>query len=90
MFPPLRAMADDSIVNILHSSGSTGMPRAIKYHLEGLFKNLISQRMSIIQIVQPIKLNSTDLLIVLQHSYGHMQDPVFEWERWRCPHSMDW
>lgn len=44
MFPQLQTMTDESIVNILHSSGSTGMPRAIKYHLEGVFKNVVNQR----------------------------------------------
>ncbi|KAH7318820.1 hypothetical protein B0J17DRAFT_584211 [Rhizoctonia solani] len=43
-FPPLKPMSDDAIVNILHSSGSTGMPRPVKFHLEGVFKNIITQR----------------------------------------------
>ncbi|KAB5591027.1 L-aminoadipate-semialdehyde dehydrogenase [Ceratobasidium theobromae] len=43
MFPRLKTMTNDSIVNILHSSGSTGMPRAVKYHLEGVFKNVVNQ-----------------------------------------------
>ncbi|CUA71917.1 L-aminoadipate-semialdehyde dehydrogenase [Rhizoctonia solani] len=42
-FPPLKPMTGDAIVNILHSSGSTGMPRPVKFHLEGVFKNTITQ-----------------------------------------------
>ncbi|KAJ1302971.1 hypothetical protein OPQ81_003262 [Rhizoctonia solani] len=42
-FPPLKPMTDNAIVNILHSSGSTGMPRPVKFHLEGVFKNIINQ-----------------------------------------------
>ncbi|KEP48049.1 putative acetyl-CoA synthetase-like protein [Rhizoctonia solani 123E] len=42
-FPPLKPMTDDAIVNILHSSGSTGMPRPVKFHLEGVFKNIVTQ-----------------------------------------------
>ncbi|CAE6436542.1 unnamed protein product [Rhizoctonia solani] len=42
-FPPLGPMDDSSISAILHSSGSTGMPKAIKYHLKGVFKNIINQ-----------------------------------------------
>ncbi|QRW17427.1 AMP binding enzyme [Rhizoctonia solani] len=42
-FPPLKTISGDTIISILHSSGSTGMPRPVKFHLEGLFKNLITQ-----------------------------------------------
>ncbi|CAE6440754.1 unnamed protein product [Rhizoctonia solani] len=42
-FSPLKPMAGDDIVNILHSSGSTGMPRPVKFHLEGVFKNIVTQ-----------------------------------------------
>ncbi|KDN39667.1 hypothetical protein RSAG8_08695, partial [Rhizoctonia solani AG-8 WAC10335] len=42
-FPSLEPMKSDSIVTVLHSSGSTGMPKAIKYHLEGVFKNIVNQ-----------------------------------------------
>ncbi|CAE7151175.1 unnamed protein product [Rhizoctonia solani] len=42
-FPSLGPMKGDSTVTILHSSGSTGMPKAIKYHLEGVFNNTINQ-----------------------------------------------
>ncbi|KAF8738313.1 Male sterility protein, partial [Rhizoctonia solani] len=42
-FPPLKAISGDTIISILHSSGSTGMPKPVKFHLEGLFKNLITQ-----------------------------------------------
>ncbi|KDN41199.1 hypothetical protein RSAG8_07613, partial [Rhizoctonia solani AG-8 WAC10335] len=42
-FPPLKPMTDDAIVNILHSSGSTRMPRPVKLHLEGVFNNIITQ-----------------------------------------------
>ncbi|CAE6475175.1 unnamed protein product [Rhizoctonia solani] len=42
-FPALETMGYNSIVTILHSSGSTGMPKAIKCHLEGVFKNVINQ-----------------------------------------------
>ncbi|CAE6494569.1 unnamed protein product [Rhizoctonia solani] len=42
-FPPLKPMTNSAIVNILHSSGSTGMPRPVKFHLEGVFKNIITQ-----------------------------------------------
>ncbi|QRW26760.1 L-aminoadipate-semialdehyde dehydrogenase [Rhizoctonia solani] len=42
-FPPLKAISGDGIINILHSSGSTGMPRSVKFHLEGVFKNIITQ-----------------------------------------------
>ncbi|CAE6506551.1 unnamed protein product, partial [Rhizoctonia solani] len=41
--PMLKPMANDAIVNILHSSGSTGLPRPVEYHLEGVFQNLINQ-----------------------------------------------
>ncbi|CAE6436771.1 unnamed protein product [Rhizoctonia solani] len=43
MFPALKPMANDTIVNILHSSGSTGMPRPVKYDLEGVLKNFVNQ-----------------------------------------------
>ncbi|KEP48039.1 putative acetyl-CoA synthetase-like protein [Rhizoctonia solani 123E] len=42
-FPCLKSMTNDTTVSILHSSGSTGMPRPVKYHLEGVFKNFINQ-----------------------------------------------
>ncbi|GAB1528524.1 hypothetical protein RhiTH_011718 [Rhizoctonia solani] len=42
-FPPLKAISGDTIISILHSTGSTGMPKPVKFHLEGLFKNLITQ-----------------------------------------------
>ncbi|CAE6407221.1 unnamed protein product [Rhizoctonia solani] len=42
-FPPLKAISGDTIISILHSTGSTGMPKPIKIHLEGLFKNSITQ-----------------------------------------------
>ncbi|GAB1525258.1 hypothetical protein RhiTH_008416 [Rhizoctonia solani] len=42
-FPPLKAISGNAIIIILHSSGSTGMPKPVKLHLEGLFKDLITQ-----------------------------------------------
>ncbi|ELU36209.1 AMP-binding domain-containing protein [Rhizoctonia solani AG-1 IA] len=42
-FPPLKAISGDTIISILHSTGSTGMPKPINIHLEGLFKNSITQ-----------------------------------------------
>ncbi|KAH7330580.1 hypothetical protein B0J17DRAFT_632360 [Rhizoctonia solani] len=42
-FPSLEPMNNNWTVSILHSSGSTGTPKAIKYHLEGVFKNIINQ-----------------------------------------------
>ncbi|KAG8684167.1 hypothetical protein FRC08_013838, partial [Ceratobasidium sp. 394] len=42
-FPELELTGNESIVNILHSSGSTGMPKPISWHQEGVFKNVITQ-----------------------------------------------
>ncbi|CAE6475171.1 unnamed protein product [Rhizoctonia solani] len=42
-FPSLKPMNNNWTVSILHSSGSTGIPKAIKYHLGGVFKNIINQ-----------------------------------------------
>ncbi|CAE6441732.1 unnamed protein product [Rhizoctonia solani] len=42
-FPSLGPVDKSSIVTVLHSSGSTGMPKAIKYHLEGVVKNIINK-----------------------------------------------
>ncbi|KAH7318802.1 hypothetical protein B0J17DRAFT_633963 [Rhizoctonia solani] len=41
--PHLKPMSDDTIVSILHSSGSTGMPRPVRFHLEEVFKSFINQ-----------------------------------------------
>ncbi|KAJ1310584.1 hypothetical protein OPQ81_007313 [Rhizoctonia solani] len=41
--PFLKRMPNGASVSILHSSGSTGMPRPVKFHLEGVFKNFINQ-----------------------------------------------
>ncbi|CAE6506561.1 unnamed protein product [Rhizoctonia solani] len=41
--PHLKPATNDTIVSILHSSGSTGMPRPVRYHLEGVFKNFVNQ-----------------------------------------------
>ncbi|ELU36220.1 AMP-binding domain-containing protein [Rhizoctonia solani AG-1 IA] len=35
-FPPLKAISGDTIISILHSSGSTGMPKPVKFHLEAI------------------------------------------------------
>jgi acyl-coenzyme A synthetase/AMP-(fatty) acid ligase len=37
-------MAGEAIVMVLHSSGSTGVPKAVSVHQEGVFKNFINQR----------------------------------------------
>ncbi|KAF8601148.1 acetyl-CoA synthetase-like protein [Ceratobasidium sp. AG-I] len=42
-FSRLNAAKGDSIIAILHSSGSTGMPRPIPMHQNGIFKNVINQ-----------------------------------------------
>lgn len=42
-FPELIATKGDSIVTILHSSGSTGMPRPISQHQSGILKNVVNQ-----------------------------------------------
>ncbi|KAG8707500.1 hypothetical protein FRC08_000466 [Ceratobasidium sp. 394] len=42
-FPELKPTGNESIVNIQHSSGSTGMPKPISWHQEGVFKNVITQ-----------------------------------------------
>lgn len=42
-FVPLQPLTDKSIVFILHSSGSTDLPKPIRHHLEGTLKNLINQ-----------------------------------------------
>lgn len=42
-FPSLQRLDSDSIFIILHSSGSTGFPKPIKWHVDGLFKNVINQ-----------------------------------------------
>ncbi|CAE7198611.1 unnamed protein product, partial [Rhizoctonia solani] len=39
----LEPITNDTTISILHSSGSTGMPRPVKYHLEGVLKNFINQ-----------------------------------------------
>ncbi|KAG8698324.1 hypothetical protein FRC09_007291, partial [Ceratobasidium sp. 395] len=43
-FPTLQSQPSESPVIILHSSGSTGLPRAVVYDHEGIFKNIINQR----------------------------------------------
>lgn len=43
-FPALRPATDDSILVILHSSGSSGMPRSVPFHWEGILKNILNQR----------------------------------------------
>lgn len=45
-FPTIQSFTDKSIVLILHSSGSTSLPKALKYHLEAMYKNIIYQRKS--------------------------------------------
>ncbi|KAG9126234.1 hypothetical protein FRC07_004314 [Ceratobasidium sp. 392] len=47
-FPELKPTGNDSIVSVLHSSGSTGMPKPIAWHQEGVFKNVVNQ--SLIQM----------------------------------------
>ncbi|KAG8768783.1 hypothetical protein FRC12_005381 [Ceratobasidium sp. 428] len=44
-FPTLQSQPNESPVIILHSSGSTGLPRAVVYNHEGIFKNIINQPM---------------------------------------------
>ncbi|GAB1517058.1 hypothetical protein RhiTH_000101 [Rhizoctonia solani] len=41
--PPLKPITAETTICMLHSSGSTGMPRPVKLHLEGVFKNFINQ-----------------------------------------------
>ena len=43
-FPALQPTTDDSIMAILHSSGSSGMPRPIRFNWEGIVKNILNQR----------------------------------------------
>ncbi|KAG8752737.1 hypothetical protein FRC12_011812, partial [Ceratobasidium sp. 428] len=43
-FPTLEPTTSKPTVVILHSSGSTGLPRAVPYDQEGVFKNIINQR----------------------------------------------
>lgn len=42
-FPALHPTTDSSILAILHSSGSTGMPRPVLYDRKGIFLNLLTQ-----------------------------------------------
>ncbi|KAG8683147.1 hypothetical protein FRC09_016263, partial [Ceratobasidium sp. 395] len=42
-FPELSPTGDNSVVSVLHSSGSTGMPKPISWHQEGVFKNVVNQ-----------------------------------------------
>ncbi|KAG8735152.1 hypothetical protein FRC10_010948 [Ceratobasidium sp. 414] len=42
-FTELKRAGDQSHVFVLHSSGSTGMPRPIVWDQEGMFKNLLTQ-----------------------------------------------
>ncbi|KAG8771103.1 hypothetical protein FRC12_003863 [Ceratobasidium sp. 428] len=44
-FPTLKPTTGKSAIVILHSSGSTGLPRAVPYDQEGVFKNIINQPM---------------------------------------------
>ncbi|KAG8734982.1 hypothetical protein FRC10_011138 [Ceratobasidium sp. 414] len=42
-FPELKPTGNESVVSVLHSSGSTGMPKPISWHQEGVFKNVVTQ-----------------------------------------------
>ncbi|KAF8601146.1 acetyl-CoA synthetase-like protein [Ceratobasidium sp. AG-I] len=43
LFPELSPTRPDSVLAILHSSGSTALPRPIPQHQRGLFKNIVNQ-----------------------------------------------
>ncbi|GAB1517035.1 hypothetical protein RhiTH_000078 [Rhizoctonia solani] len=60
-FPPLKAISGDGIINILHSSGSTGMPRSVKFHLEGVFKNIITQPLGWMYAQEGVKVGTMAL-----------------------------
>ncbi|CAE6377482.1 unnamed protein product [Rhizoctonia solani] len=60
-FSPLKPMAHDAVVNILHSSGSTGMPRPVRFHLEGVFKNIITQPLGWIYAQEGVRVGTMAL-----------------------------
>lgn len=45
-FPDVEPTTEDSTVIMLHSSGSTGLPRPVSFHQKGVFANIVNQRTS--------------------------------------------
>ena len=43
-FPDVEATTGDSVVAVLHSSGSTGLPRPVNLHQKGVLYNVVNQR----------------------------------------------
>lgn len=46
-FPSIPGSSGNSVVAVLHSSGSTGLPRPVVYTQEGMLYNFVNQRKKI-------------------------------------------
>lgn len=63
-FPDISKSSDDSVTAVLHSSGSTGLPRPVVYNQEGMLCNFVNQRKRIdwLDSVEVAQLHSSSLL----------------------------